>query len=147
MQVKIPGYQFIIMLLTFKLYRWLIAIRSGGFYPWNFMGLWAATLPSPTAYYPLDGDALDHTGNDNNGANFGATFFTPAYVRLEAIQFNGVGSYPPRSVLWPLYATRRHPTTVIEFQSSDSIRLLRLRDCRRVAQAEPVQTQETGRTR
>ena len=46
-------------------------------------------LPLPIAYYPLDGDVLDHSGNGNNGVNNGATFVTPAYVSSEAAVFNG----------------------------------------------------------
>ncbi len=46
-------------------------------------------LPPPIAYYPLDGDVLDYSGNGNNGVNSGATFVSPAYISSEAAAFNG----------------------------------------------------------
>src|SRR5262249_20134460 len=45
-------------------------------------------LPSPTGYYPLDSDVLDHSGSGNDGINHGATFVNPAYASSAAAQFN-----------------------------------------------------------
>jgi len=48
-----------------------------------------APLPAPAAYYPLAGDVLDHSGNGNDGVNYGATFASPAYASTGAAVFNG----------------------------------------------------------
>ena len=57
------------------------------------LSAYSQALPSPTAYYPLDGDVLDYSGNGNNGVNNGATFVAPAYVSPQAAQFNGSSAY------------------------------------------------------
>jgi hypothetical protein len=58
--------------------------------------------PSPTAYYPLNGDVFDYSGNGFNGINNGVTFVSPGYTTgAEAAQFNGTSSsfvQIPRSV-------------------------------------------------
>ena len=51
--------------------------------------LTVSPLPAPTAYYPLDADVLDHSGNSNDGGNTGVTFAAPAYVSTAAAVFNG----------------------------------------------------------
>jgi hypothetical protein len=58
-------------------------------------------LPSPTAYYPLNGDVLDYSGNGFNGINNGVTFASPGYTNgIEAAQFNGSSAFVqiPRSI-------------------------------------------------
>jgi hypothetical protein len=43
------------------------------------------------AYYSFDGDTLDHSGNDNNGTNHGATFVNG--VSDQALSFDGTNDY------------------------------------------------------
>ncbi|AKB85587.1 hypothetical protein MCMEM_1534 [Methanococcoides methylutens MM1] len=43
------------------------------------------------AYYPLDGNVKDHSGNDNHGFNDGATFVSGA--REQALSFDGKDDY------------------------------------------------------
>jgi len=43
------------------------------------------------AYYPFDGDLVDHSGNGNNGTNNGATF-VPGY-KGQALTFDGLDDY------------------------------------------------------
>ncbi|HXA44249.1 MAG TPA: LamG-like jellyroll fold domain-containing protein, partial [Candidatus Angelobacter sp.] len=50
--------------------------------------------PLPTAYYPLNGDVFDYSGNGYNGINNGVTFASPGYTTgIEAAQFNGSGAF------------------------------------------------------
>ena len=60
--------------------------------------VYGQSLPPPSAYYPLDGDVLDHGSGTNNGVNHGGSF-VPAYVSAEAAQFDG-SSYAeiPKSI-------------------------------------------------
>lgn len=73
----------------------------------NFLMLVPATTNQPVirplaAYYPLNGDVLDYSGNGLNGVNKGATFVSPGYTTgAEAAQFNGTSTsfvQIPRSV-------------------------------------------------
>ena len=62
----------------------------------------AAAPPSsqPVAWYPFEGNALDATGNGNNGLIFEPVVFVPGKLGAQAAQFDGASSYVqiPRSV-------------------------------------------------
>ena len=78
------------------------------------------------AYYPFDGDVLDHSGKGNDGTNHGATFSDDVPPALEAcagqsICFDGVGDHIVLDTPLPVnggdytIAGRQPPNTTINF--------------------------------
>ncbi|MGA9452581.1 MAG: RICIN domain-containing protein [Verrucomicrobiia bacterium] len=64
---------------------------------------WFPSQPTTTlaAYYALDGNTLDGSGNGNNGTpSASATNYIPGRIGTQALQFNGVDAYVqiPRSI-------------------------------------------------
>ena len=92
---------------------------------WSFTTV--ASLPIPTngliAYFPFNGNAIDESGNENNGTVYGATLTTDRFgSENKAYYFDGVDDYihigktsfpPPFSIVAWIYKTGEKSTQTL----------------------------------